>query len=265
MAEGGGIDGTLTAPDWSDSIEQRLRAARVMSKCELAVVHERLREGCPVEPWPYGCATSINPLLVTLGPSPGNSPDPTVPDPAGKPLAPPTAGERHPHTKYNDRKGVWRKIRFLARTVLSGGNTDEEEDVYALLGNMSLDTRRAGSATDVPIRLGFGRWVLRTIRDGLRPRYLICIGLKGHEQARNLLEETFDGYERRRPHAEYRFRGYGRVCLTFQEWDCTGPEGNAIKIVHWPQHPSKPPFGSLETWKDACREFADRHRDLVHP
>ena len=63
---------------WSDSVSERLRSADALSEPKLEAVHAALCEGCPVEPWPYGNATSINPLLVTLGPSPGNSPDRAV-------------------------------------------------------------------------------------------------------------------------------------------------------------------------------------------
>lgn len=249
---------------WSDSVGERLRSARALSKRELAAVHAELREGCPVEPWPYGNATSINPLLVTLGPSPGNSPSRAVPDPAGRPLAMPAAGGRHPHTAYPDSKGVWDRILYLARTILEiGGAT--EEDAYALLGNMSLDTKRSGSVRDVQIDPVFGRWVLRTIRDRLRPRYLVCFGLKRKNEALGLLEETFDGLTPKKPHAKHQFQGYDRRRLVFEEWDCTGPSDNEMKIVQWPQHPSRAPFTSFPLWQQACREFADRHGRLVRP
>ena len=75
---------------WSDSVGERLRSASALSEPELEAVHAELCEGCPVEPWPYGNATSINPLLVTLGPSPGNSPSRA--GPAGRPLSPRRAG-----------------------------------------------------------------------------------------------------------------------------------------------------------------------------
>ena len=137
-----------TAGLWTESIAERLSSARALSNGALDALQIGLCEGCPVTPWPYGNATSINPLLVTLGASPGGSPNPNDPNAGENPLELPTAGVRHPHTTYEDAKGFWPKIRCLARTVLEVGTTTAE-DAYALFGNMNLDTARSGKASDV--------------------------------------------------------------------------------------------------------------------
>ena len=185
---------TETARIWGDSSSERVSSARSLSGSTLAAVHEDLCEGCPVPVWPDGNATSINPLVVTLGPSPGGSPDRGVEDPAGKALQLPTAGVRHPHTTYEDKRGFWRKIRLLARTVVQSGTTSSE-DSYALFGNMNLDPNRSGKASDVRIDPVFGEWVLRAIRDKLRPRFVICVGLKSKPEAVRLLSQAFDGFD----------------------------------------------------------------------
>lgn len=253
-----------TARIWGQSISERLDGARSLSSSALAAVHDDLCEGCPVPVWPYGNATSINPLLVTLGPSPGGSPDPGFADTGGEPLELPTAGVRHPHTTYEDTRGVWCKIRWLARTVVQSVTTSSE-DSYALFGNMNLDPNRSGKASDVPIDGVFGEWVLETIRDKLRPRFVICLGLKGKREAVDLLSTVFDGFELSKPHAEHPLECYQRSRYVFQEWDCTGSHGSQIKVVLWPQHPSRAPFTNLETWRDACLEFAGRHRGRLRP
>ena len=253
-----------TAGLWTDSIAERLSSARALSNGALDALQIGLCEGCPVTPWPYGNATSINPLLVTLGASPGGSPNPNDPDAGENPLELPTAGVRHPHTTYEDAKGFWPKIRCLARTVLAVGTTTAE-DAYALFGNMNLDTARSGKASDVQFDPVFGAWVLRTIRDQLQPRFLVCLGLRTSRGANTLLEQAFDGFDRKRPHAEPRLACYQDKRLTFREWDCTAPTGNELKIVHWPQHPSRPEFNAFAPWQAACREFATRHRDLIRP
>ena len=256
------LSASETARIWSDSIGERLRGARALNESALSGVHEELCRGCPVPPWPYGNATSINPLLVTLGPSPGGSPDRSVPDQSGKPLDLPTAGKRHPHTNYEDGRNYWRKIRRLARTILQAGTTSSEES-YALFGNMNLDSSRSGKASDVRIDEKFGRWVLRTIRDGLRPRFLVCFGLKGKPEAMELLAHAF-GIDPATPH-EHRLECYERKRLVFREWDCEGSTGNPVKLVLWPQHPSQAPFTNMNIWRNACQEFAHRHRGLIRP
>ena len=80
-----------------------------------------------------------------------------------------------------------------------------------------------------------------------------------------LLAEAFDGFDARRPHDVFPFHAADGKARKFREWDVVCPAGNAIKIVHWPQHPSRPPFGNFENWSRACREFADRHGDLIQP
>lgn len=252
-----------TARIWGDSIGERLRGARGLSESALAGVREDLCLGCPVRPWPLGNATSINPLVITLGPSPGGSPNRAVSGHEGKRLELPTAGTRHPHTNYKDENNYWRKIRHLVRTVVNADTTGSE-DAYAMFGNMNLSPNRSGQASAARIDEKFGRWVLRTIRDKLRPRFLVCLGLTGKPEAIDLLAQAFD-IEIATPHAIHPLACYELRRLVFREWDCDGLTGNPIKLVLWPQHPSRPPFTSLEIWRNACQEFARRHNGLIRP
>jgi len=155
---------------WGDSIQKRLRAARQLSKPELESMIGNILKRCPLPSWPYGNSTSINPLIVTLGASPGGSPSGEDCD---KPKAP-TAGVRHPGTKYNDGKHYWDKVRFLVRRLLMTKGAIDEDDAYALFGNMNLDYCQSGDASKVQFKPDFGRWVLETIRDDYRPRLLIA-------------------------------------------------------------------------------------------
>lgn len=256
--------GEIEAALWSDSASDRLRVARSLSKAELDHLHEKLCLGCPVAPWPYGNATTVNPLLVTLGASPGASP--AANDPGVGALALPTAGVRHPHTHYVDRRGFWRKIRLLAWMLLEDA-VATEDDAYALFGNMNLSPGRSGKTSEVAVDERFAGWVVQTIRDRLRPRLLVCLGLKnrragpGRDLA-HLLERSFAGFRSDRPDIARGFE-HGGKRYEFQEWDVTGPWGNAIKVVYWPQHPSRVPFGAFEVWERACLEFVHRHADLL--
>lgn len=246
---------------WSDSASERLSAACALAPAELDAARAHLRADAPATVrtiWPYGYATSINPLLVTLGISPGSSRSWKGNDPSKLPFEAPTAGRPHPHiARLGCSTRFGKSVQHLAREVLQTGDLAEEH-AYALFGNLVLDPGRSGKASSVPIDPAFACWVLRTIRDRLRPRYLVCFGMKGHRIATQLLENTF-GFERKEPGAKHRFGGYPRNKLTFEEWETQGPNGNRILIVYWPQHPRRAPLSSFEIWQAACREFAERH------
>ena len=257
---------------WSLSASQRLKAARTLTRSQLATVQEQLCEGCPVAPWPYGNATSINPMLVTLGPSPGNSPAPgDIASPACLELPP--AGEPHPHVYYEDTKGYWDSVRHLARIMLTP-SAGSENDAFALFGNMNLSPERSGSASKVKIDPSFARWVLRTIRYGLRPRWLVCLGLttrlkdKENRTLRQAFESLLD-LDIDKPDEKYPFESErppinSKATYYFLEWEV--PTGDIpLTVVFWSQHPSRPPLNTCAKWRSASERFLDRHaKDIEH-
>ena len=166
----------------------------------------------------------------------------------------PTAGRPHPHVFYQDSKGYWDKIRYLACTLLTPPS-GSAEDAYALFGNLNLDPRRSGSASEVAVNPDFVRWLLETIRDKLRPSFLVCLGLKGKLRDDPALRKVFEttlGLNLRGPDAYD--KGF------FKEWNVADGQ---LKIVFWPNHPSRPPFTRFENWKKACEEFKNRNSKLV--
>ena len=252
---------------WGTSVTERATAARDLSDADLAEFRAQLglQLGLddPGGSWPYGYATSINPLLVTLGVSPGSARSIKGPDPAKRPFKGPTAGKQHPHIGWlRHNTGFGKRVCHLAQTILQVGAA-AEEDACAVFGNVVLDPGRSGQARHVEIDRGFALRVLRTIRDHLRPRHLVCFGMKRHETAAGLLHKTFKGFCRREPHRSYRFCGYQRRRLMFEEWDVEGRDGARLTIVFWPQHPRRSPFSSFGKWQAACQEFAERHRGSV--
>lgn len=261
---------------WGESASRRLSAARSLKPLQVSSVQQALLAECPWKPtdlgdegrvWPYGNATSINPLLVTLGASPGDSP------PAGDSDAPshlelPPAGLPHPHVcSYQDTTRYWDKVRYLAHTMLTpaGERTVprlEHTDAYALFGNMNLDPRRSGSASDATIDPTFAAWVLRTIEGGLRPRWLVCLGLKGlllKPREDPALREAFQSIlklDLNKPDKKYQLRE-SHYC--FREWEVRTAAGASLTVVFWPNSPSRPPFQDFGKWCAACEQFKDRH------
>lgn len=204
-------------------------------------------------------------MLVTLGASPGNSPAPgDIASTAYLELPP--AGEPHPHVYYEDTKGYWDSVRHLARIMLKP-SAGSENDAFALFGNMNLDRERSGSASEVTIDPSFARWVLRTIRYGLRPRWLVCLGLttrlKQDRALRQALESLLD-LDIDKPDEEYPFeserrpiKSQGRIYY-FREWRVPTVDV-PLTVVFWPQHPSWPPLNTCAKWRSACKQFFDRH------
>lgn len=253
---------------WAPTPRERLNAARHITSGELKQIHENLGRGCPIEPWPYGNATVINPLLVTLGVSPGNSPatgDNEFLIAGGHEFPP--AGTPHPGTRYRDTAGYWDKLRLLARLALMGPGTDED-DALSLFGNLNLDTGQSGEASNVTVKSDFAAWVSRTIRYGLRPRLVVMLGLstylRSNRSIAEIFENTFPGFDIKKPQREVPFSAYMQKNLVFREWDIPCENDGALTLVMWPQHPSRAPFSNFELWDASCREFAERyHLPLV--
>lgn len=243
---------------WSDSCNERLAAARSLSKEDIQSLQESLCRGCPVRPWPYGNATPVNPMVVVLGPSPGGSGGASAGNP-NEPLPLPPAGEPHPHvvamTTQPDRTGHWKKTQILAKTLML---SVPETDVLALFAQLNLDTRPQGDAKKVPIEPDFVDWLLVAIRDQLRPRVVVCTALKrrleNDQDLRSQFQLHLPGFVLAKPHRKTPFDDQRN--LAFREWDIEGPLGNTLKLVLWPQAPSYPPFAKdLSCWERSCRQF----------
>ena len=252
---------------WAASRRARLSTARALSNADLNAIHEELCLGRAEPGWPYGSATSINPLLVILGPSPGNSPKPGDGHfVTREAFALPTAGVPHPGLSYDDPRGYWNKVKGLARTFLDADG-ELGDDSLALFGTMNLSTEASGSATDVHISAPFMRWVLETIRDGLRPRVVLLLGLRAllrkNRELSTLFEDAFKRLDVRSPHQEYTLEEYRDRRLVFREWGLITPHGSPLLLVDWPQHPSRSPFTNAYWWSVACAQFSARRASLI--
>ena len=253
---------------WGTSRLARLESARALSKSEIKALQDNLCGGCPVALWPYGNPTSINPLLVTLGVSPGNSPSAGDVDFLRRGAQDmPTAGVPHPGTYYQDTKGYWDRVRFLASACLRPAE-GSDSDALSLLGNLNLDPGSSGKAEDVAVEGLFASWILEIIRDHLRPRFLVLLGLKTYLEknpyVHDLIANHFDRFQLSRPEKVHPFIGYTEKQMSFREWDVVGPAGNQVKIILWPQHPSRAPFSNFALWKASCEEFVSRHGNLLN-
>jgi hypothetical protein len=162
---------------WSDNPRERLAAA-----LDSATVDDwpgRISESAPMKPWPYGMPTSINPFVVFLGPSPGNSPAPGDADYSRRPpYAMPTAGVPHPKLDYRDPEGYWDRVRELGSMVVQAHSPRMSESAtLALIGQLNLGTGAFGQAKNAPLEPDYCRCVPEVVLDYLKPSYLILLGL----------------------------------------------------------------------------------------
>src|SRR3712207_6436793 len=87
---------------WSQDPHERLRAARNIAPAQELRLQKDVASGCPVDPWPYGMPTVINPVVLVMGPSPGNSPRKGDENARlRKPYVLPTIGKPHPDIFYD--------------------------------------------------------------------------------------------------------------------------------------------------------------------
>jgi hypothetical protein len=186
--------------------------------------------------------TSVNPLVVALGASPGNSPAaapwhgiaPQLPYP------PPTFGVPHAGLFYPDGSSYWAKMRLLlaglVRAIDPGASDD---DALAVSGHLNLGTGLFGRATAAATEADIARWAARLIVGPLSPRILVTVGLDGLLKAAQLRTHLSSGgldvpWQRpdfAEPLTEYRYR--------FKLWRLPRAEGGSLTIVGWPNHPSR--------------------------
>ena len=123
--------------------------------------------------------TSINPFVVFLGPSPGDSPK--VGDQNYVLRAPyelPTAGTPHPGIYYPDGRGYWESIRELGTLIINSHAPNiSKSNALSLIGQLNLGTGAFGQARNAPLKPVYCRWVPDVLMDYLRPRYVVLLGL----------------------------------------------------------------------------------------
>jgi len=242
---------------WSDNPRERLAAAR-----DSAIVGDwplRISETAPMQPWPFGMPTSINPFVVFLGPSPGNSPAEGDIDYKRRPPYPmPSVGVPHPKLNYRDPRGYWDRVRELGSVIIQGHSPGmSKADTYALIGQLNLGTGAFGKAMNAPLEEAYCRWVPEVLLDYLKPAYVILLGLSS---VLRKSRGTFDpsnrlGINWSQPEVDLPFKAYITSQYRFQAWKRKKSDGRTINVVMWPQHPSRAPMTNPRIWQQSGREF----------
>jgi hypothetical protein len=210
--------------------------------------------------------TSINPFVVFLGLSPGNSPP--AHDPAHSICGPydlPTAGIAHGGLYVPDSRSYWPRVRELGTMIIQAHAPEiGVEQAHALIGQLNLGTGQFGEARNAPFETKYCRWVPDVVLDHLRPRYVILLGL-GTRLGQSGTQ--FDPQRRlnidwKRPDQRFPFTAYKKSRYEFQLWRRRRPDGKMTLFVQWPQHPSRAPMTNGDLWKESAREFILQMQEL---
>jgi hypothetical protein len=242
---------------WSDDPAERIAAARD-PQC-VADWPSRIGATAPVQPWPYGMPTSINPFIVFLGASPGNSPP--LSDPRHRSLEPydlPTTGIPHWGITAKDKRHYWDRVRDLGTYIIRARSPQlSDEQAQALLGQLNLGTGQFGQARNAPFEADYCRWVPAVILDLLRPAYVLLFGMQSRLRR---AEQQFDplgslGIDWNAPDECFPFSAYKASNYKFRIWRVKRPDGRIMRVVQWPQHPSRAPMTNPHWWQESGREF----------
>lgn len=63
---------------------------------------------------------------------------------------------------------------------------------------------------------------------------------------------------------ERQFRGYSKKSLLYREWQVQNARRHRMRIVIWPNHPSRAPFTDFDTWKLSVREYLEIDSECRH-
>lgn len=256
MAEGARIGTRETAA-------VRARAAAELTATEREATLSRLLYAGL---WPFGMPTCVNPLVVALGASPGNSPaaapwNGIAPD---LPYPQPTFGEPHIGLFYPDRSSYWTKMRLLLADLVRTIDPEaSDQEALAVSGHLNLGTGTFGRATLAATQADITQWVAGLVVGSLAPRILVTVGLDGLLKERELsgklaaggLDVSWQRPEFAEPLEGYRYR--------FKLWRAKRADGGPITIVGWPNHPSRHPFGDGEPFPIWRRSIAQGVRLLA--
>lgn len=249
---------------WSDEPRERLAAARGLANQEAMRVQGELVASSPMKPWPYGMPTVVNPFVVFLGPSPGDSPMVGDADYLTRPAyEAPTVGESHPKFHYEDPRGYWAKIRGLTVGLLTAFDRRlSADDCYALAGQLNLGIGAFGTASDAVLEREYVQWVPQVITRLLRPRFVVLVGLLSTMKGSLMHREAFATsgdlvIPWNTPDRVLPFRSYREKNLVFRIWECHRADGGKTTVISWPNHPSRSPMTNTEIWQASVSEAAE--------
>lgn len=135
-----------------------------------------------------------------------------------------------------------------------------EIDALSLVSHVNLGTGSAGQATVRDVERDYVAWASRLINVIHNPDLVVFFGLsrilRDHTVSSWWNHQSGISVDWHKPDRIYDFPT-NKKNYKFRIWDKINANGHAVKLVAWPNHPSRPPFGSIEVWKRSVDEFVE--------
>lgn len=220
----------------------------------------------PRTKWPHGMPTSIDSKLVIIGVSYGNSSvegGAEVHEQFSQADPNPTDGTKaHQDFFYPDSTNYWKKVRMLSTKFMSIDNPGiSENDALQKCSHFNLGLGSAGNATEDDVDEDIVEWVSYLVNSKLSPKLIVLFGLWKILNDKKIADcwNHTNGLQIdwSTPARIVYFKGYNKKKLKYRIWEATDKTGNQINLIMWPNHPSRPPFTSLDFWQKSIDQLPE--------
>ena len=225
-----------------------------------------LLKGCPSKSWPDGMPCSLDPKLVVIGVSPGNSPESGVGS-RRYVSEPATFVGAASHFYYPDTSRYWEKVRYLASAVVSRQDkTITEKDALLITSHFNLGTGSAGTACEDTVEPPYVEWVSSLLNGVLRPDLVVLFGLHSILTKKKMSEcwnvQTGLRIDWKNPQNSFPFNT-PRGTYQYRQWRVSSDLGHILRVVMWPNHPSRWPVARMDSWKHSVDHYIETCEDAL--
>ena len=213
--------------------------------------------------WPYGMPASIDPKIVFIGVSMGASPsshnieielngDDCLFSKIDE------AKKDKKHFYYPDGRHYWDKLRLLSHNYFKVTCPEiSEEDAIAMSSHFNLGTGSAGKASTSDVEPLYINWVSTLLNQKLRPDLVVLFGLKDILKKKAIRDSWNNESGLIVDWSKPNKTSLDNEAYSFSGWTVTNALGHSIKIVLWPNHPSRPPFSDIKKWELAVNQYVN--------
>jgi hypothetical protein len=160
---------------------------------------------------------------------------------------------------YRDGTGYWKKVSYLAHQFFTKeGSLATEQEGLSLTSHFNLGTGHAGQASTEAVERDVVEWVSMILGSVFEPQLVVLLGLnsiiKSHDVSSWWNHANGLSVDWRRPQRETELAGYR---YRFREWKPRTASGKDVRLVTWPNHPSRHPFADPEVWRQSVRQYLE--------